>query len=228
MIHREQFLKAHPNVKGDMVAYTRDGEKLGKVTTLNEDNINIEKGFFFPRDFVISYDDIVEVRDNEMIIARKGTELREWGGERYAGWEKLDALNRGEEVDIPLFEEELQVQKSSHKAGEIHLKKIVRTEEQNFSIPVTKEDIVIEHIPAGEARELSADENVFTEREVSIPLMEEDVEVSKLQRVRETIHAKKVTHTEQRKVSGEVRKEDFEVETMEAESGRTGRMKLEE
>jgi len=88
MMHREQFLKAHPNVKGEMIAYTRDGEKLGRVTTLNEDNVNIEKGFFFPRDFVVSYDDIVEVRGNEMIIKRRGTELREMSGGEIGGWNR--------------------------------------------------------------------------------------------------------------------------------------------
>lgn len=221
MMHREQFLKAHPNVKGEMIAYTRDGEKLGKVTTLNEDNLNIEKGFFFPRDFVVSYDDITEVRDNEIIISRQGTELRELSGRGQEGlsghglmgWDKLDALNKGEEIDIPLFEEELQVHKSSHKAGEVRIRKIVHTEEQSFSIPVNKEDVVIEHIPAGTSGGASPDESVFSEREMSIPLMEDDVEVSKLQKVRETVHAKKVTHTDQREVSGEVRKEDLEVET---------------
>lgn len=213
MMHREQFLKAHPSLKRDMVAYTRDGEKLGRIINLTEDNVHIEKGFFFPRDFVVSYDDIVEVSGDRMIITKQGTELREWKSEEYEGWERLDALKRGEEFDIPLREEELQVNKSKHKAGEIHLKKIVRTEEQTFSIPVTREDVVIEHIPAGEAREASLDESAFSEREVSIPLMEEDVEVSKILRVRETVHAKKVTHTEQREVRGEVRKEDLEVET---------------
>jgi uncharacterized protein (TIGR02271 family) len=228
MMHREQFLKTHPNVKGEMVAYTRDGEKLGKVTTLNDDNVNIEKGFFFPRDFVVSYDDIVEVKGNEIIISRRGTELREWSGKEYEGWENLDALNRGEEIDIPLREEELQVHKSAHKAGEVRIKKIVRTEEQSFSIPVTKEDVVIEHIPAGEAREALLDESAFSEREMSIPLMEEDVEVSKQQKIRETVHAKKVTHTQQREVSGKVRKEDLEVETTEASPSGTSGMKTEE
>jgi uncharacterized protein (TIGR02271 family) len=228
MMHREQFLKAHPNVKGEMIAYTRDGEKLGRVTTLNEDNVNIEKGFFFPRDFVVSYDDIVEVRGNEMIIKRRGTELREMSGGEIGGWNKLDALSRGEEVDIPLFEEELQVNKSTRKAGEVHLKKIVRTEEKSFSIPVNKEEVVIEHIPAGQAREVSPDEAVFSEREMSVPLMEDDVEVTKTQRVREMIHAKKVTHTDQREVSGEVRKEDLEVETTGETMKETGGTKIEE
>lgn len=220
MMHREQFLKVHPRLKRDMIAYTSDGEKLGKVINLDEDRVYIEKGFFFPRDFIVSYDDIVDVSGDRIIITKRGTELREWKSEEYEGWDRLGALGRGEEFDIPLREEELQVNKSMHKAGEVHLKKIVRTEEQTFSIPVNKEDVVIEHIPAGEAREASLDESAFSEQEMSIPLMEEDVEVLKVQRVRETIHAKKVTHTEQREVSGKVRKEDLEVETTGLETSR--------
>lgn len=231
MMHREQFLKAHPNVKGEMVAYTRDGEKLGKITTLNEDSVNIEKGFFFPRDVIVSYDDITEVRDNEIVISRRGTELRDVSGQAEGGlsghaqkgWDKLDALNRGGDVDIPLFEEELQVHKSSHKAGEVRIRKTVHTEEQSFTIPVNREEVVIEHIPAGESREASPDESLFSEQEMSIPLMEEDVELSKQQKIRETVHARKVTHTDERTFSGEVRKEDLEVgSTGESSSGKGG------
>jgi len=54
------------------------------------------------------------------------------------------------------------------------------------------------------------------------------VEVTKTQRVREMIHAKKVTHTDQREVSGEVRKEDLEVETTGETMKETGGTKIEE
>ncbi len=218
MIRREEFLKNHPNVKGDMVAYTRDGEKLGKVTALNEDSINIEKGFFFPRDFLVHYDNVVDINGNELIIDRQGRELSDWKSEEYEGWNKSEALGTGGDIDIPLYGEEIQARKTTHKAGEVRLNKVVHTEVQSFTIPVTKEEVVIEHTKGGTAMDSPIDERAFTEQSASIPLMEEEVEISKRPILKETVHAKKVAHTEQREVSGEVRSEDLEVKT-EGESG---------
>lgn len=215
MMRREEFLRDHPNVKGDMVAYTRDGEKLGKVISLNEDSINIEKGFFFPKDFFVRYDNVVDIHDNELIIDRQGKELSDWKSEEYEGWNKFDALNTGGDVDIPLYEEELQAHKTSHRAGEVKLHKIVHTEVQSFTIPVTKEEVVIERTSGSQISGSLDDERAFSEQTATIPLMEEEVEVTKRQKIRETVHAKKVAHTEQREVSGEIRKEDLEVQTNE-------------
>lgn len=218
MMRREEFLRDHPNIKGDMVAYTRDGEKLGRVTALNEDSIDIEKGFFFPRDFFVRYDNVVDIHDNELIIDRQGKELSDWKSEEYEGWNKFDALKTSGDIEIPLHEEELQAHKTAHKTGEVRLNRIVHTEVQSFSIPVTKEEVVIERTPGSPTSESTEDKRAFTEQSTSIPLMEEEVEISKRQKVRETVHAKKVVHTEQREVSGEIRSEDLEVETNEEPS----------
>ena len=117
MMRREEFLKMHPDIKGDMIAYSSDGEKLGRITSLNQDTINIEKGFFFPRDFAVPYDNIVDVHGNEMIIDQRREALSSWQKEGYeAGYEErgrrsgphTGELSRGEEIEIPLREEELQ------------------------------------------------------------------------------------------------------------------------
>lgn len=216
MMRREDFLREHPNVKGDMVAYTSDGEKLGRVTALNEDSINIEKGFFFPRDFFVRYDNVIDIHGNELIIDRQRKELSDWKSEEFEGWSQYNELNRGGDIEIPLREEVLQAQKTLHKTGEVRLKKIVHTEVQSFSVPVTKEEVVIERSPGGnEISDLPADERAFSEQETTIPLMEEEVDVVTRQRVKETVHAKKVSHTEQHEVRGEVRIEDLEVKTEE-------------
>lgn len=221
MMRREEFLKLHPDIKGDMTAYSSDGEKLGRITSLNQDTVNIEKGFFFPRDFAVPYDNIVDVHGNEMVIDQQRAALSDWQKEGYEGQSlhgemgrgegRYGELGRGEEIEIPLREEELQAQKTSRQKGEVHLKKVVHTEQRTISIPVTTEEIVVEHTPASEAGELEAGERAFQEEDMTIPIMEEEVELVKRQRIRETIHARKVAHTEQRELSGEVRVEDIEV-----------------
>ncbi len=65
----------------------------------------------------------------------------------------------------------------------------------------------------GEVERLAADPGAgaFREDETRIPLMEEEVQVSKRPVVKEEVRAHKTTRTETRDVSGEVRKEDIEV-----------------
>ena len=215
MMRREEFLRMHPDIKGEMMAYSSGGEKLGRITALNQDTVNIEKGFFFPRDLAVPYDNIIDVHGSEMIIDQHRAALSDWQRQGYGGGSRSEQLAEGGEIEIPLREEELQAQKVERKKGEVHLKKVVHTEQRTITIPVKTEDVVIEHTPASETGEIQAGEMAFQEEDVTIPIMEEDVEVVKRQRVREAVHAKKVAHTEQRELSGEVRIEDLKVEREE-------------
>lgn len=219
MMRREEFLRLHPDIKGEMVAYSKDGEKLGRITALNQDTVNIEKGFFFPRDFAVPYDNIINVHGNEMVIDQHRAALSDWQRPEYEGWSRSGELGRGESIEIPLREEELEARKTMRKKGEVHLKKVVHTEQRTISIPVTTEDVVVEHTPMSEPSELGPDEMAFREEEMTIPIMEEDVEVVKHRRVREAVHAKKVAHTEQRELSDDVRIEDIQVEREEELKG---------
>lgn len=127
-------------------------------------------------------------------------------------------LARGEEIEIPLREEELEAQKVERQKGEVHLRKVVRTEHRTITIPVTTEEVVVEHTPVtatGTTGELEAGEASFQEEDLTIPIMEEEVELVKHMRLREAVRARKVTHTEQRELSGDVRVEDLEVEKKE-------------
>ncbi len=241
MMRREEFLRLHPDIKGEMVAFSSDGEKLGRVKSLNQDSIDIEKGFFFPRDFVIPYDNIIDVKGNEIIIDQRRESLSEWrgrerrdigstgspdttgysaAGSSTAGGLGMasEQLARGEEIEIPLREEELEAQKVERQKGEVHLRKVVRTEHRTITIPVTTEEVVVEHTPVtatGTTGELEAGEASFQEEDLTIPIMEEEVELVKHMRLREAVRARKVTHTEQRELSGDVRVEDLEVEKKE-------------
>jgi uncharacterized protein (TIGR02271 family) len=228
MMHREEFLRKHPNIKASIIAFNENGEKLGKVTTLFEDGFSIEKGLFFPRDYSVSYDDVMEVHDTDMIVNLHSRESGEKaagpmagegigvsGGKAYAaGWNRMEELNRGAEVEIPLREEELRVEKTESQKSEVHLRKFVHTEDKTMTIPVKSEELVIERTHPAEAIQTPpADEMAFKEEDITIPLMEERVEVLTSQHIRETVHLKKEPHMENQEVKGTVRIEDVEVDT---------------
>lgn len=212
MLHKNEFLDTHPEIHTHMDAYSLDGEKLGAVERLDDDSITIEKGWFFPRDFTIRYDDVVDVREDHLIVNQGRTDLEEWRAPDYRGWEEYDRTGTAEEeTRIPLREEELEAEKT-RREGEVRLHKVVHTEMKHLSVPVQKEEVVIERVPADEASAHESGAGAFREDETRIPIMEEEVEISKRPVVKEEIRARKQTQTEQRDVSGEVRKEDIRVE----------------
>jgi hypothetical protein len=64
-----------------MLVFSRDGERLGRVVHCEETSFLIEKGLFFPKDFVASYDDIAERHGDELILHRTRSELVELSAE---------------------------------------------------------------------------------------------------------------------------------------------------
>lgn len=216
MLHKNDFLNTHPEIHTHMDAYSLDGEKLGAVERLDDDSITIEKGWFFPKDFTIRYDDVVDIREDHLIVNRGRTDLDEWRTPEYQGWDEYDQANRmesrtDEEARIPLREEELEAEKTQREE-EVRLHKVVHTEMKHMEVPVQKEELVIERVPASDIGTADTGVGAFHEEETRIPLREEEVQVSKRPVVKEEVRARKQTRTEKRDVSGEIRKEDVEVE----------------
>ncbi len=63
MINRSQ-------VNEGMVVSSSDGKKLGRVLACTEESFIIEKGFFFPTDYVARYDDVADVSGDEIRLSR--------------------------------------------------------------------------------------------------------------------------------------------------------------
>jgi hypothetical protein len=61
-----------------MTVHGADGKKLGTVVQCADDMFVIEKGFFFPKDFVARYEQVAEVREDEVHLASEsaGIEAR--------------------------------------------------------------------------------------------------------------------------------------------------------
>jgi uncharacterized protein (TIGR02271 family) len=237
MLTKEEFTRTHPDLRTGMTAYTSDGEKLGVIERLTDDNVIIEKGWFFHKDFLIPYDDIEDIREDHLIIRQSrddfeetseiefgepARETGEYGGSRE---EEMGAYGPGreeglsgygrdrreqEEARIPVREEELEAQKRARES-EVEIHKEVYTETERMEVPVQKEDVVVERVPVDETRAADVGGRAFQEEELRIPLKEEEVEVTKRPVVKEEVRVRKDTSTENQEVSGEVRKEKVKV-----------------
>ncbi len=165
MLDRKEFVKTHPDVRTGMNVYSTSGEKLGVIERIGEDRITVEKGRIFHKDVSVPFDDIEEVREDDVIL-RSGGEGREEREERreepsetreHAGREaevKVPKREREretgrygreeEQARIPLREEEVEVTKRPVVKEESRAGKEARTEEQEVSGEVRKENVTVD------------------------------------------------------------------------------------
>lgn len=118
----------------------------------------------------------------------------------------------GGERRIQLLGEMLRVHKERVNRGEVRVHKQTVTETKNIEVPVSREEVVIERVPAsGEpARgEIGASGQ---DKEIRIPLTEEQVRVEKETGVTGEVRVAKRQVQETRNVSDQVRHEEVKVD----------------
>jgi uncharacterized protein (TIGR02271 family) len=109
---------------------------------------------------------------------------------------------------LQLAEEELRAHKTQEKVGEVRVRKEVVTEQQTLTVPVRREEVVIErHAASGQRTG-----DLQPGQEIRIPVMEEQVSVEKHAVVKEEVKVGKRQIQENKQVSGTVRKEEIKVE----------------
>jgi len=225
------------------------GERIGKVIHCNDDDtFVVEKGVFFPKDYELRYDHITDVTGGTVryaltdFLRGRSTEPRRpapvssiAGGiagstagataaaavaAREAPPSPEPAAER-DEIRIPLMREEIGIEKVARESGHVRIRKTIHTEERHFSIPVTREDVEIEHIPIGRDAALGAD-GAFQEDTVDVPLYEEEVRVSKHPVVDEEVVIRTVAHSVEHQASATLRHEEAEIEDTRTAPGRPG------
>ena len=207
------------DIKEGMTVYNAEGDKLGKVTNSEADSFVIEKGFFFPKDYRARYADVADVRGDTVHLAASRASLR--------GIEQPDEVRRTseavgrEEVRVLLAEEQLDVERRARETGAVRITKHVITEQKQVTVPVIKEEVHVERLPA--TGELPPGAVAFQEASTTVPIYEEEVEVTKHPVVREEIRVTKERHMEQRAASAELRRETAEVEEEGSARGHTRR-----
>ena len=188
-----------------------EGHKLGTVVELRGDGVRIEKGVFFPKEYVIDLSEVSEIR-GDAVYLRRGKEemlqifeqgasantnatLEPTGGfdaderlgervdervdtEARVGATRQGSFGRSEEVRVPVVEEELFATKRVERIGEVRVRKDVVSEHHEIDVPVVKEVVTVERVPASDATSASG-EAAFRDEDITIPIREEQVDVSK-------------------------------------------------
>ena len=109
-----------------------------------------------------------------------------------------------------MTEEQVRVGKRTVDAGQVRLRKIVRTEIVNQPVEIRHEDVIIERVSAAEVKAGAATSN-FAEEVIDVPLTREEVVVQKDAVVTGAVRLHKTSEAVTQTVSETVRKEDVEV-----------------
>ncbi|MES3693831.1 DUF2382 domain-containing protein [Mammaliicoccus sciuri] len=117
--------------------------------------------------------------------------------------------NNVDEEFVQLHEERLNVDKENVETGEASVDKHVVEEEQEFDVPVEREEVTIERKPVNE--KVDEDFNANDDDSVHIPLHEERVKVDKENVVSEEIVIKKNKVQDTEHVSEKVKHEEADI-----------------
>jgi uncharacterized protein (TIGR02271 family) len=208
------FQRSH--VQQGMTVYSSDGEKLGKVFAVTDAGVQVEKGLFFPKDYLLRFEDILDIRGGDVIARHARASLGAADLDR--GLDTGGALGtertvrgRSEEVTIPVHKEELDVLKRERQAGEVRVHKDVIAEERQVDVPVRREVAWVER------RDINPDRPAmnasFQEETIRVPLRAEEVEVRKRAVLDEEVVIRKDSIEEERRVAETVRREEVSVRT---------------
>ena len=71
--------RASDRVREGQLLYSADGHRMGRIVRRAPDELEVEHGFFFPKDFLVRDDELLEVA-GERVTARlsRSELLQEW------------------------------------------------------------------------------------------------------------------------------------------------------
>lgn len=223
--------------------YDANGDKVGTVQEFNPQAncIVVQKGLIFTKDLYIPMNAIDGRDDNGLYLNLTKDDLKDdrfasppdyTAGTTTAtttgtttgttNARDADILNRGDQyretsgdrdMNVPVREEELTVDKERRQVGEARIHKNTVEEQQSLNVPVTQERVTVDRVPVD--KDLPADQVNATnlnDKDITIPVMGEDVTVEKRPRVKEELHIHKEPYTETEHVADTVRKERVQVE----------------
>lgn len=236
------------SVRNGMFVMGTQGERIGKVIRCDNETFVVEKGVFFPKDYELRYDHITDVsggtiryaltdylrgRETETAASKPAATPREAATTAAAASvataaaattaakataRRAETSAEREEIRIPLMREEIGIEKVARESGHVRIHKTVHTEEKHFSVPVTREEVIIEHVAIGRDAALTGDD-AFVEDTVDIPLYEEEVRVSKRPILEEEVVVRTVAQSVEREGTAMLRHEEAEVEDTRRKAG---------
>jgi uncharacterized protein (TIGR02271 family) len=128
-------------------------------------------------------------------------------------------LEDEDELRVQRSEEELRAGVREREAGQVNVRKRVKTERESVAVPKRREEVSVDRVPVNEP----ASEGQIGEDEVSVPVVEEEVVVGKQAVVKEEIRVRKDVVQDEEVVEEDVRKEEVDIDDASRTTGRQSR-----
>ncbi|MBU8898974.1 hypothetical protein DRW03_25350 [Corallococcus sp. H22C18031201] len=184
------------DINEGMTVRSIDGEKLGKVFAIGELEFHVERGMFFPKDYLVQYSEVSDIRDGEVFL-NHGKEMLS----RLAGTDADGAVGR---TTPPSSTTRTDIREDVTPSAAV-------AETQTAAIPIARGT---ERDTAKEAREGRAVEDI------SIPLHKERLDVTKRERQTGEVRVRKEVIEEEKVMDIPLRRERVRVERREVTSDR--------
>ena len=136
-------------------------------------------------------------------------------------------LRDEDELRVQRSEEELRTGTREREAGEVGVRKSVRTEREQVRVPKRREEVHVERVPVEEGG-VAAEGDIGEDEEIEVPVTEEEVVVEKRPVVKEEIRIRKDVVEDEEVVEEDVRREEVEVEDSTTTRGRSRDADLDE
>ena len=160
--------------------------------------------------------------DGHLTVEEEQALYRYYGIEGADGWDGAQSNGDGDGYDasgpttddaMTRSEEHLEVSTEQREAGRARLRKYVVTEQQTVTVPVTREEVRVEREPITDAnRDAAVAGQDIAEAEHEVVLHEERPVVTTQAEPVERVRLTTETVTDEETVTGEVRKEQIEIE----------------
>lgn len=227
-------------VRAGAEVFGSDSEKIGDVADVGANYFLVQKGLIFIKDLYLPMSAIARVHEGHLHLNITKREAETMGREqlpaekdawygsatRTAGYETADTATRGratgraatdrtmhegENVSVPVVEEQLKAGVREKEAGTARIVKDVREEQQTIDVPVEREEVYVTE-RAVDRRPATDAELGMRDRDIEIPIKEQEVVTQKEARVVGEVDVRKETVTDTERVSDTVRREAVHVE----------------
>ncbi len=115
-----------------------------------------------------------------------------------------------DDVRVQRTEEELKTGTREREAGDVNVRKSVRTDREQVRVPKSREEVSVERVPVEEGREAS--EGEIGDDEVRMPVTEEEVVVEKRPVAKEEVRIRKDVVEDEEVIEEDVRREEIDIE----------------
>ncbi len=206
--------------------YDANGEKVGKVVEVGRNSFKVEKGFIFHKDMHLPMSAVARMHDNHIHLNVAKDQVMTMGAEQLPAegheWYGMNTREtgrttdramtgrEGENISVPVVEEELKAGVREKEGGMARVTKNVVEEQKSIDVPVQHEEVFVSERAVNRAA--TPEDMKMMDRDIEVPLKQQEVVTSKEAVVTGEVNIRKDVKRDTERVTDTVRREEVHVE----------------